>query len=191
MKLQKPSPALVISMLALFVALSGVAVALEKNSVRSRHILDGAIQNKDLTDNVIFDDNVSPPLARDGSRKIGSDAIDAQEIAVDAIGGSELAPGIVGAIGLESVNLVPGTANTISDADGGDENWTGDTASVGCDDSEQLLSGYGEWTDATGSDDTAIAEMVMNPDSGNVVVRGIQNTGDSKNLRAVALCLDD
>jgi hypothetical protein len=177
-------------MLALFVALSGVAVALERNSVRTRHIVDETIRNKDLADNLISKDD-TPPLARDGSTKIGQDAIDAQEIATNAVDRLELAPSTVGDDALETVRDVAGATTTITDADMDDGNWTGDTASVGCDSSEQLLSGYGEWTDAAGSEDTAIAEMVLNPDSGNVIVRGIQNTGGSKDLRAVALCLDD
>jgi hypothetical protein len=190
MKPQKPSPALVISVVALFVALSGVALALERNSVKTQHIANETIRKKDLADGLISRDD-TPPLARDGSTKIGADAIDRQEIASDAVSGSELAPSVVGDIALENVNLVAGTATTITDAEMGDGNWTGDTASVGCDSSEQLLSAYGEWTNAAGSEDTAIAEMVLNPDSGNAVVRGIQNTGGSKDLRAVALCLDD
>jgi hypothetical protein len=187
---RRPSPSLVVSVLALFVALSGVAVALQRDSVRSRHIVDGTIQNRDLTDNVISEDDTAP-LARDGSTKIGQNAVDAQEIAQNAIGGSELAPGTVGAIGLETVRVVRGATTTIADSDMGDGNWTGGTATVDCHSAEQILSAYGEWTDATGSEDTAIAELVLNADSGHVIVRGIQNTGGSKDLRAVAVCLDE
>ena len=190
MNARKPSPALVISLVALFVALSGVALALERNSVKTRHIVNETIRKQDLADDAISRDD-TPPLARDGSTKIGVDAINAQEIAPNAIAGSELAPSTVGEIALEEVNLVHGAVTTITDAGMDDGNWTGDTASVTCDDSEQLLSAYGEWTTAAGSEDTAIAELVLNPTSGAAIVRGIQNTGGSKDLRAVALCLDD
>lgn len=50
----RPSPAFVISLLALFVALSGVAwaaTALEKNSVKSKHIKDGQVRSADIADN--------------------------------------------------------------------------------------------------------------------------------------------
>ncbi len=189
MKPKKPSPALVISVVALFVALSGVAVALERNSVKTRHIVNETIRNKDLADDLISRDD-SPPLARDGSTKIGADAIDRQEIAPGAVSGLELAGSAVGDAALREVNRVHGTPTTITDAEMDDGNWTGGTALVECPFTEQLLSAHGEWTDASGSEDTAIAELVLNPTLGEVIVRGIQNTGGSKNLRAVALCLD-
>jgi hypothetical protein len=31
--------------------------------------------------------------------------------------------------------------------------------------------------------------MILNPSTRNVIVRGVENTGDTKSLRAVAVCL--
>jgi hypothetical protein len=51
MKLRKPSPAMVVACIALFVALSGASYAafnLPDNSVRSRHIVNGQVKPVDL-----------------------------------------------------------------------------------------------------------------------------------------------
>ena len=51
MKLRKPSPAMVVACIALFVALSGVgyaAFSLPDNSVKSRHIVDGQVKKADV-----------------------------------------------------------------------------------------------------------------------------------------------
>ena len=52
----RPSPALVISCLALFLALAGSAFAagvVGKNSVRSAQIVDGTVRTVDLRDNAV------------------------------------------------------------------------------------------------------------------------------------------
>jgi hypothetical protein len=194
---RRPSPALVLSGVALFVALSGTAVALKANSVASRHIQEGAVKSVHIKDSkgVKGADVVDESL---GGADLATNAIPADgigqegssKVAVGAIDRHELAIGAVGAIELGDVVLRPGSPTAITDADGGDENWSGGTASATCLGLQQLLSAYGEWTDGSGGDDTAIAEMVLNPDSGGVIVRGIQNTGDTRSVRAVAVCLD-
>lgn len=47
-KLPVPSPATVIALLALFVALGGTAYGLSRNSVKSRHIAPNAVRASDL-----------------------------------------------------------------------------------------------------------------------------------------------
>jgi hypothetical protein len=42
------SPGTLISMVALFIALAGTAIALERNSVRSEHIVNGQVRLQDL-----------------------------------------------------------------------------------------------------------------------------------------------
>lgn len=44
----RPSSSLVISFVALFVALSGTALALQANSVKSKHIVDGQVKGADV-----------------------------------------------------------------------------------------------------------------------------------------------
>jgi hypothetical protein len=46
----RPSPSLVVSFVALFVALSGTALALKANSVGSKHIKENAVRSKHIKD---------------------------------------------------------------------------------------------------------------------------------------------
>lgn len=48
-----PSPATVISLIALFVALSGTALALQRGEVKSKHIAPDAVKAKHVADNAI------------------------------------------------------------------------------------------------------------------------------------------
>lgn len=165
----RPSPAFIVSCMALFVALGGTALALEANSVGSKQIRDDAVKRDE----------------------IGQDAVGYFEIQENSVGSRQLTSEVIGGYLLQTVHVEPGETTAITDGDGGDEDWSGDTTAATCRGAEQILSGYGEWTDASGGDDTAIAEQILNSATGNVVVRGIQNTGVTKHLRAVAVCLDD
>ena len=76
------SPALVISCLALFMALTGGAFAagIAKNTVRSPQIVDGTIRTIDLRDNSV------------AAGKIAPDAVDTTEIAENGVDSSDVAP---------------------------------------------------------------------------------------------------
>jgi hypothetical protein len=78
----RPSPALVISCIALFIALTGsaLAVGVGKNSVRSPQIVDGTIRTTDLRENSVAAGKVAP------------DAIDTTEIAENGVESSDVAP---------------------------------------------------------------------------------------------------
>jgi len=78
----RPSPALAIACLALFMALTGsaFAVGIAKNSVRSAQIADGTVRSIDLRDNAV------------NSPKIAPDAVGAEEIAENAVESPEVAP---------------------------------------------------------------------------------------------------
>ena len=76
----RPSPALVISCVALFLALAGSAFAVGKNTVRSAQIVDGTIRTVDLRDNAV------------AAGKIAPDAVDSTEIAENGVDSSDVAP---------------------------------------------------------------------------------------------------
>jgi hypothetical protein len=78
----RPSPALVISCIALFVALTGsaLAVGVGKNTVRSPQIVDGTIRTVDLRDNAV------------AAGKIAPNAVDTTEIAENGVESSDVAP---------------------------------------------------------------------------------------------------
>jgi acyl carrier protein len=78
----RPSPALLIACLALFMTLGGTALAVgvAKNSIRSAQIVDGTVRTTDLRDN-----SVNAP-------KIAADAVGNEEIAENAVASPEVAP---------------------------------------------------------------------------------------------------
>jgi len=78
----RPSPALVISCVALFLALTGsaLAVGVGKNTVRSPQIVDSTIRTVDLRENAV------------AAGKIAPDAVDTTEIAENGVDSSDVAP---------------------------------------------------------------------------------------------------
>lgn len=56
MRPRKPSPAMLVALLALFIALAGssyAAISLSRNSVQSKHIVDGQVKRSDLGKNAV------------------------------------------------------------------------------------------------------------------------------------------
>jgi hypothetical protein len=86
----RPSPAIVISCLALFMALTGsaFAVGIAKNSVRSAQIVDASVRTVDLRDNAVS----SPKIAADavGSEEIAENAVESPEVAQDSLTANDL-----------------------------------------------------------------------------------------------------
>jgi|ERR1044072_1017184 hypothetical protein len=76
----RPSPAIVISCVALFLALTGSALAIGKNTVRSAQIVDSTIRTLDLRDNAV------------AAGKIAPDAVDTTEIAENGVESADVAP---------------------------------------------------------------------------------------------------
>jgi hypothetical protein len=171
--------------------LDGDAVTAPKihaRAFRGKHFPDVVITARMIADST-FTSEIVREGGKSGDYQIANDAIQSNEVSQDTLTRTDLASGSVWASELGSVVIRPGAPTEITDADGGDEDWTGGSASASCIAGEQLLSGYGEWPDASGSEDRAIAEQILNPATGNVVIVGIQNGGDTKSIRAVAVCL--
>jgi hypothetical protein len=101
----RPSPALVISCLALFLALTGsaFAVGVGKNTVRSAQIVDSTVRTIDLRDSAVSSPKIADAtvtatdLATDsvGSDEIAKDAVNSEEIAKDAVKTDEIAANAV------------------------------------------------------------------------------------------------
>jgi hypothetical protein len=97
----RPSPALVISCIALFVALTGsaLAVGVGKNTVRSPQIVDGTVRTVDLRDNSVAAGKVAPDaidtteIAENGveSADVAPDSLTAGDLAASSVGSSEVA----------------------------------------------------------------------------------------------------
>lgn len=78
----RPSPALVLSCVALFMALTGsaLAVGVGKNTVRSPQVVDGTLRTADFRDNAV------------AAGKIAPNAVDTTEIAENGVDSSDVTP---------------------------------------------------------------------------------------------------
>lgn len=103
----RPSPAMAISCVALFLALTGSAFAVAKNSVRSPQIVDGTIRTVDLRDNAV------------AAGKIAPDAVDTTEIAENGVESADVAPDSLTSadLGAASVTSSEVADQSLSDAD--------------------------------------------------------------------------
>jgi hypothetical protein len=95
----RPSPALAISCVALFLTLAGTAFAAPKFLVRSAQIVDATVRTVDLRDNAVSSPKIADAavtandLGTDsvGSDEIAKDAVKSDEIAANAVASSEVA----------------------------------------------------------------------------------------------------
>src|SRR6185312_7055172 len=87
----RPSPALIISCVALFMALTGsaLAVGIAKNSVRSAQIVDGTVRTVDLKDAAVTTPKIAPAAV--DQTKIGPEAVGATQIAANAVSSAKVA----------------------------------------------------------------------------------------------------
>ena len=91
----RPSPALILSCVALFVALSGsaLAVGLAKNSVRSAQIVDGTVRTVDVKDAAVTGTKIAPNAV--GPDQIAENAVSSAKVAPDSLSAQDLAPSSV------------------------------------------------------------------------------------------------
>jgi hypothetical protein len=201
----RPSPALVISCVALFMALAGsaYAVGIGKNTVRSPQVVNGSLRSVDLHNQAVTAAKIAPDavgseaLAPDSvtsvelapnavtaqelaenaveTGKIAPKAVTSEKIAPDAVGATQIAPHAVGAGQLGTVTV---RTNTTKVAKGGFG-----TVSVSCAEGEQVLSGGAQ----PGHFGT---EMTSSRPSGNGwLYQAVNNTAGEETLTVFALCL--
>jgi hypothetical protein len=91
----RPSPALVISCIALFVALTGsaLAVGVGKNTVRSPQIVDGTIRTVDFRDNAVAAGKIAPNAV--DTTEIAENGVESSDVAPDSLTASDLGPASV------------------------------------------------------------------------------------------------
>lgn len=191
----RPSPALAIGCVALFMALTGsaFAVGLAKNSVRSPQIVDGTIRTVDLHDGAVNSAKVADKsltandlapssvtaeqLAPNAveSEKIAPNAVTTAKIAPDAVGATQIAPHAVGAGQLGAVTVRTNSTTVAKGANG--------SVSVSCAPGEQVLGGGGQ----PGHFGT---EMTSSRPSGNGwLYQAVNNTSGEDTLSVFVLCL--
>lgn len=181
----RPSPALVISCLALFLALTGsaFAVGIAKNSVRSAQIVDGTVRTVDLRDNAVNAQKIAPDSV--GNEEIAENAVESIEVAPESLTAADLGDNSVGSseivadsVGSSELGAVTVHTNAVKVAKGG-----AGSVSVDCGAGEQVLSGGGQ----PGHFGT---EMTSSRPQGNGWLYQAQNnTGGEDTLTVFALCL--
>ena len=89
----RPSPALVISCVALFLTLAGTAFAAPKFLVRSAQIVDATVRTVDLRDNAVSSPKIADATVT--ANDLGTDSVNTDEIAKDAVKADEIAANAV------------------------------------------------------------------------------------------------
>jgi hypothetical protein len=136
----RPSPALVISCLALFLALTGSAFAVS-GSIRSAQIVDGTVRTVDLRDNAVKSPKIADAtvsandLATDsvGTEEIAKDAVKSDEIAENAVASPEVAP--------DSLTAGDLAANSVGSSEVADQALTQDDLGANSVGSSELQAG--------------------------------------------------
>ena len=92
MRLSKPSPAMVVALIALVFAMTGTGIA-AKGLITGKQIKDGSITSRDLARNAVTARNLAKGAVTD--RSIARSAVKSGAIAANAVTGGAIAPGAV------------------------------------------------------------------------------------------------
>lgn len=202
----RPSPALVLAVVALFVALSGsaLAVGIGKNTVRSAQIVDGTVRTIDLAGNSVKADKIapdavgaeeiaenavsSPEVATDSltagdlgaasvtSSEVADQSLTANDLAADSVGSSEIAANAVSSSELGTVVQRQSNVQAIAAGANG-------SVSVSCAPGEQLISGGGQ------PGNFGVEMTSSRPSGDSWLYQAKNNTGAASTISAFALCL--
>jgi hypothetical protein len=210
------APALVISLVALFAALSGAALALPgTQTVNSGDIKDNAVKSIDLKDNAavttddVVDESLTGTDVADGSiaggdvtdesiasNDITNDTVLSADIADQAITGADVAGDT-----LESNDLAPNSvraeeigdgihnhSNTVNvpGGTGQNANYNFASATATCGAGEELISGSGHWTGDANGEELMLSEVILDQNAETVTVKGGNDFGVDRPLDAVA-----
>jgi hypothetical protein len=190
----RPSPSIVISCLALFMALTGTAFALGKNTVRSPQIVDGTVRAIDLADNSVTSPKIAPEAV--STQKLAADSVDSTKIAENAVGTSEVAPETlsqldlandsVGSTELQTSAVRASELGTIIQVTNSTKIASGGDASVGatCPGGTKVISGGGQ----PGFYKVAMTSSFRDNNNG-WIVQAHSYAGSETNLNVFAYCL--
>lgn len=191
--------AIVVSYLALLVALSGTAWAaatigpndIKKNAVRSKHIKKSNVKKRDLhADSVgsgkVIDNSITGTDVSDeslGNADLGTDSVGSSEIAAGAVGSNELGSNSVVA------SKFPLTVRdtTVSVPDG-----TTALLESPCNAGEEVVGGGATWSAGFNDAQAAGTHLVHsrpNPDLSGWAARGYNDSGAARTLFVRAVCL--
>ena len=185
----RPSPALVISLIALFVSVSGVAWAaatigtndikngavttqkLHNNSVNTQKIVDGAVTAPKLHNNAVTNTKIG--LGAVSAAKLQNNAVNAPKIASGAVGASELGPVVT------RTNSIVVPANSARQV------------SRSCDPGELALSAGANWDGAAtvGPVLQAATFVAGTPEPTSGTAAGRNNDNNARTLTVIVSCL--
>ena len=163
------TPSLILSIGAVFIALSGVATALPgTETVNSGDIVDNSIKSEDLKDDKAVE-----------SIDVVDQALTNDDLATASVRSDELGEGI------------HEHTDTVSVGGGAAENgaYLTNTVTAQCTAGEQLVSGSGQWSNNASGDELIISEVDLDHGSESVTVVGGNDSGSDRTLVAVAHCL--
>jgi hypothetical protein len=136
----RPSPALIISCVALFLAISGsaLAVGIAKNSVRSPQIVDGSVRAVDLAPNSVGSEEIaenaveSPEVAPESltNQDLGEASVSSSEVANHSLSSEDLGANSVGPIELQPAAVRAGDLGPIAQFSNSTTIKAGDNATV-------------------------------------------------------------
>ena len=161
----RPSPALVISTIALFVSVSGVAWAAA--TIGTNDIKNNAVTAKKLHKKAVT------------TKKIKSNAVSGSKVRPNAIGSSEIATGAVGADEVGTIVERSAESAEITPDDNG-------SVDVQCNAGEQVLAGG---NDLSGFDDVAVTASRFEPPNGWEVFMHNADASGNLTITVHAYCL--
>lgn len=120
----RPSPALVISCVALFLALVGTAIAAPQLAVRSAQIVNGTIRTADLGKDAVKSPKIADATV--GAADLGTDSVGSDEIAKDAVNADEIAENAVASpeVAPDSLTAADLAANSVGSSEVVDQSLT-------------------------------------------------------------------
>jgi hypothetical protein len=205
----KQAPALVVSLVALFAALSGAAVALPgTETVNSGDIKNESVKSVDLKDNKavassdVIDETLNSADVQDesltgtdvqnetlGSQDVADASLQSADIANDSVGQADLAPNSVRS--QELGDGIHAHQNTIVVAGGAAQNanYNFNSVTASCGAGEELISGSGHWQGDANGEELMLSEVILNHNAETVTVKGGNDFGVDRTLVAQAHCL--
>lgn len=159
----RPSPAMAISCVALFLALVGTAFAAPQLAVRSAQIVNGTIRTADLGKDAVKSNKVAD--ATISAADLGTDSVGSDEIAKDAVNTDEIAK--------DAVNTDEIAENAVASSEVAPDSLTaGDLAAASVTSSEvadQSLTSNDLGPDSVGSSEIQAGSVGANELGGTVV----------------------
>lgn len=116
----RPSPAMIVAVIALVASFGGAAMAINKGAVKTKHIAKNAVKSKQIAKNAVKSRQIAKNAVK--SRQIASEAVTTQKLGADAVTGDKVDESTLGPVpavrGLQKFALtkVAPSADAASDA---------------------------------------------------------------------------